>query len=542
MFSAIVSADPAKVAGGDNLIRIDVDALADDPRLLKQFLREALQVLKEKQERIDELTHMVRQLQRWRFGQRSEKVPHEQLLFAFVRAFDVPERLLPAASLEPAATAPSAPAPRKRAARPHGRRVVPADLPKERVVVDLPEGDKECRQCGEDLIQIGQDVSQQLDVKPPELVVRETVRPRYACHHCEGHGVAIADLPPASTAIPRCLAAPGLLAWTIVQKYQFHVPLYRQSQIYRSQGVDLPDSTLGGWIGQCGRLLQPVHTAMKKDILDSEVMNTDDSPMRVLDPTLRHRTREGRLYTHLGDARHRHVVYEFSPNHQHHWAQDFLENYRGFLQADAWKGYDKLFNSGRMVEVGCMAHARRYFFDAKEADSERALVALAYIHRLYEIEEGARNLSPQERRRMREAYALPILGAFKTWIEQQALAVLPRNPMAEALGYAQGQWRALCRYCEDGRLSIDNNASERALRGPVLGKKNWMFFGSDDGGRWAAILYSLVESAKVNGHNPFEYLRDAIARIATHPFRRILELTPAYWRQKPKPRDGPNTS
>ena len=522
---------------------LNVEELADDPKLLKHLLRGALGELKEKQLRIDELEHSLAQLLRWKFGRRSEIVPQEQILFAFVQAFNVTER--------PAGPDPAASAPRKRKARPHGRRVVPADLPKEQVLIDLPKEDKECRKCGHELVQIGQDASKQLDIKPPELLVRETIRPKYACHNCEGHGVAIADLPVAP--IPRCLAAPGLLAWTIVQKYQFHIPLYRQSQIYLSQKVLLSDSTLGGWIGQCGKLLQPVHAAMKKDILASEVMNTDDSPMRVLDPTLPHRTREGRLHTHLGDANHRHVVYEFSPNHQHHWAQDFLDPYHGFLQADAWKGYDALFKTGRMLEVGCWAHGRRYFFEAKESDSERALVALAYIHRLYEVEEQARDLSSQERLRMREAYALPILGAFKKWIEQQALAVLPRTPMAKALGYAQGQWRALCRYCQDGRLSIDNNASERSLRSPVLGRKNWMFFGSDDGGRWAAILYSLVESAKLNGHNPFEYLRDVISRIATHPARRILELTPAYWKppldrarggaeRVEAPRDGPNSS
>lgn len=505
---------------------LDVDALPNDAPILKHLLRDTLKELQETHERLGEVTHLLRQLQRWRFGRRSEKVPEQQMLFAFVQAFSVPERVAPQVE--------SAPKP-PRKSKAHGRRVVPKDLPKVQVIEDLPEDQKKCRRCRKELVRIGQEVSTQLDVKPPELLVRETIRPKYACR-CEGHGVAIAELP--EQPIPRCLAAPGLLSWIAVQKYQFHLPLYRQSKIFASQGVDLSPSTLGDWIAQTAKLLEPVHTAMKKDVLESEILNTDDSPMPVLDPEL-DRTRQGRIWTYLGDASHRHVVYEYSPNHQHQWAKDFLGGYDRYLQADAWKGYDALFKrpSGPK-EVACWAHCRRYWFEAKLTDAERALAALAFIHRLYEIEELARELEPEDRRAQRQAYALPILEAFKRWIASEALKILPRTPIAKAFAYTQGQWTALCRYVDDGRISIDNNASERALRGPVVGKKNWMFFGSDQGGRRAAILYSLIESAKINRHNPFFYLRDVISRISPHRMKRIIQLTPARW----KPRDGPDTS
>jgi transposase len=408
-----------------------VQRLPDDPQQLKRLLAEAVGALQERDERIAELSHIVRELQRWRFGRRSELVPAEQLLFSFVRAFDAPER--PAGP--PPATAPQpAGAPRK--PKPHGRRLLPADLnlPRERTVVDLPPEQKQCAGCRRDLVQIGQEVSSKLDYKPGQLLIRETLRPKWACRHCEGHGVSTGELPAhRQPAIPRCLAAPGLLAWTIVQKYQFHIPLYRQSAIYRSQGIDLSDSTLGGWVGRCANLLGPVHEAMKQDILRSEVMNTDDSPMRVLDPEpLKHRSREARLHTHVGDRNHCHVLFLYAPDRRHRWALDFLMGYRGFLQADLWQGYDALFKTGRMTEVACWAHARRYFFEAKETDSQRALIPLTYNHQLHEIEDEARGLSADQRlrMRMREAYAVPVLGVFKKWIDEELATrnVMPRTP------------------------------------------------------------------------------------------------------------------
>jgi transposase len=520
-----MSAFSANLAG--SVRSLDVDTLTDDPHSLKQLLRAAQQELAEKDARIGELVHVVKQLQRWRFGRRSERVPVEQLLFAFVQAFAAAPK---SSDPEP----PAATAAKKKTARPHGRRVVPADLPTVKEVIDLPEAEKRCRKCKHELIEIGQESSKQLDIQPPELRVKETIRPKYACGNCEGHGVAIADMP--VQPIPRCLAAPGLLAWTVVQKYQFHLPLNRQSQFFKSLGIDLPPSTLCGWIAQTADLVKPVQEAMKKDVLKSEVMNTDDSPVPVLDPEL-DRTRESRLYAYVGDARHRHVVYDYAPNHRHRYPQNFLAGYSKYLQADAWKGYDKLFLTGSMIEVGCMAHCRRYYFESLETDSTRARTALAFIHQLYDIEDQARDLSPEDRRVLRQAHALPILGAFKAWIQQEALSVIPRTPIAKALTYSQNQWQALTRYVEDGRLSIDNNGVERLLRGPVVGKGNWMFFGSDEGGIRAAILYSLVQSAKLNGHDPFAYLRDVISRVATHSVKKVLELTPAYW----KPRDGPRS-
>lgn len=452
--------DPAALVTLD--IHPFVASLADDPRLLKTLLVDALAKLKEHHVRLGELTHSLKELQRWQFGSRSERVPAEQLLFAFVQAFNVAERPLSAA-----ATSQEPPKPKKIAA-PHGRnlkRIVPTgDVPTIVTILDLPEEEKKCKCCKSRLVQISLESSQKLDIRPPQASILETRRPKYACSNCELHGVAIADLP--VDPFPKSLATPNLMAWTAVQKFQFHIPLYRQSQIYKSQGIVLSDSTLGGWIKLAAELLEPVHGEMKKDVLKSDILNADDSPMRILDhsPAYRHRTREGALATYLGDENHRHAVYEFAPDRRHHWAQDFLAHYTGRLQADAWKGYDKVFERGLAIEIGCMAHLRRYFFKAKDTDSERALVALGLIRKLYEIEAQAKEqgLSSDQTYILRQACAVPVLEAFKLWLRQEAPRVVPRTPMEEAFTYAQNQWIAICRYVEDGRLSIGRVEYRRA--------------------------------------------------------------------------------
>jgi hypothetical protein len=361
------------------------------------------------------------------------------------------------------------------------------------------------------------------------------------------------------------MAGPGLLAQVITSKYADHLPLYRQEEILARQGLNVTRSTLCDWIGQTAQLLSPLHQASSVDLKLSLVLHTDDIPVPVLDERpskretpaapveskkpeetpdgasavaeamadegpARRRTRLGRLWTYVGNDEHPHIVFEYTPTREQIWPQRFLKDWHGKLQADAYGGYDAMYKLQEIVEVACWAHARRYFFDAKGTDPPRAQTALAYIHQLYEVERTALEMASAERARFRQERAGPILTAFKTWLEAQGMAVLPKSPIAQAIGYALDQWVALTRYLEDGDLDIDNNEAERALRCVAIGRKNWLFAGSDAGGQWAAIFYSLIASCRRHGIDPFAYLRDVLMRVLTTPISRIRELLPAYWK------------
>ncbi|MEK7879535.1 MAG: IS66 family transposase, partial [candidate division NC10 bacterium] len=329
----------------------------------------------------------------------------------------------------------------------------------------------------------------------------------------------------------------GLLAHVLVSKYADHLPLYRQSGILLRHGVTLARSTLCQWVGQCVGLLSPIVTAMKQDILQSKVIQTDDTPVRVLDPGSG-KTLQGRLWAYLGDKEHASAVFDFSMTRQQCWPKAFLGDFSSYLQADAYTGYDQLFTSGKaggkMIEVGCWAHGRRKFFEAKDTDRERSRWAVDAIRRLYQVEWDARDLDATARKALRQERSSSILDEIHAWLKAQSVRVLPKAPMGEAIYYALAQWKALNRYLEDGDLAIDNNACERLLRGACLGRKNYLFFGSEEGGRWAAVLYSLVESCKLRGIDPFVYLKDVLVRTSTHPQRRVLELTPRLWKPPPE--------
>lgn len=495
---------------------VDPKTLPDDPAILRTLIVEL-------QARIEHLTQIVLQLRRHQFGPKSERLSEGQEIFPFYGTL-APEPLR-------AGSEPDVPPASK--TNGHGRRVIPADLPRRRIVHDVPEEEKFCRQCREPLREIGQETAEQLEYHPASLHVLEHVRLKYACRKCQ-ENVVVAE--PATAPIAKGLAGPGLLSQVVVSKYADHLPLYRQSEIFRRQGVELSRSTLCGWVGESVELLRPIVKAMRGDVLESKVVQTDDTPVRVLEPG-RGKTREGRLWAYVGDQEHRQVVYEFTLTREQKWAREFLKDFHGHLQADAYKGYDQLFVGGKRIEVGCWAHTRRKFFEAKETDPERAAQALHLIGKLYQIEEEAKEFSSCERARLRQERAQPMLEEFSRWLERELLKLLPRSPMGHAIQYARAQWEALLRYLEDGDLSIDNNACERALRGVCLGRKNYLFFGGEGGGHWAAVIYSLVESCKLNGKDPFAYVRDVLVRVCTTPMSRVLDLTPRLWQPAPKAED-----
>ena len=388
-----------------------------------------------------------------------------------------------------------------------------------------------CTACGGRLRQIGQDVSEQLEYVPAHFKVIRHVRPKLACVACQ----AIFQAPAPSRPIARGVAGPALLANVLVSKYCDHIPLHRLARIHAREGVCIDASTYGGWVEQSHALLDPLVAALGRYTLASSKVHADDTPVPVLDPG-RGKTKTGRLWVYVRDDRPAGsqeppaAWYRYSPDRRGEHPQDHLSHYRGILQADAYAGYGKLYSSARVVEAACWAHARRPFWEMYENQGRVAgsiaEQALQRIAALYAIEAQIRGQPPDVRRRERQARAGPLLDDLHAWLTGLVGRVSAKSELARAIGYSLTRWRALTRYRDDGRIEIDNNAAERALRGVALGRGNYQFMGSDAGGQRAASIYSLVETAKLNGLDPQAYLREVLSRIADHPINRIDELLP----------------
>ena len=341
----------------------------------------------------------------------------------------------------------------------------------------------------------------------------------------------IADLP--ALPIEKGRPGTGLLSHILVSKYADHLPLHRQEGIFKRHGLDIRRSTMCDWVGQSADLLRPLVKEMKRQILLSTKIHTDDTPVPVRNGP-RKQIRKGYLWVYI-DVKNN-VVFDYTPTRARDGPVAFLGDYAGYLQADAYAGYDAVFEKGWATEVGCWSHARRKFYDAKETDPARGHEMLVLIGRLYEIERQAKDekRNATETKALRQEYSRPILDRIRQRMETFSMEVLPKSQMGQAIGYARGQWQALTRYLEDGILEIDNNLSERTLRMVVLGRKNWLFAGHDNGAQRAAIIYSLIASCKLCHIDPFAYLQDVLERVSIHPASRIEELTPPHWRSSNK--------
>lgn len=522
--------------------------IPDDLATAHEQIRELAQTVKDQGHLIAKLQHQLEQLLRQRYGRKSEKVdPAQLLLFA--------QEILAATEPKPVPTAtPTETPPAKKNG--HGRKPLPASLPRKQVLHDLTPDQLPCPDCGAVRLKIGEEVREQLEYVPASLIVLQHVRPKYACKACAAH-VAIAERLPEP--IEKGLPGPGLLAQVIVSKYADHLPLYRQERIFARHGVELPRQTTCDWMAISAELLAPIRQAMLKRVLQSRVIQTDDTPVKVQDPQTG-AMKTGRLWTYLGEDLHRFVVYDYTPDRSAEGPNRILADYpSGFLQSDAYSVYDQLHTRG-LVEVGCMAHARRKFDEAKTTDPERAHAALAWIARLYQIEREAKEQANEAIKGLRQESQLdareqataqqsltetmlyqrrqelsrPVMEKFAEWLEMAQEQVLPKSPIGEAIGYARSHWAALTRYLDAGFLAIDNNAAERAMRPVAVGRKNWLHLGSDRGGGTAAVLMSLVQSCRSFGVEPFAYLRDVLDRVSTHPASRIAELLPDVWKALPK--------
>jgi transposase len=463
------------------------------------------------------LRHQLDVLCQRLFGKKSERVDPRQLQLALEQLANEPGPLTDPIEMDSGDT----PVREHQRRRPTGRRPLPAHLPRRRVEMDVAEADKRCA-CGHTKARIGESVAEKLEYEPASFVVIETVRAKYACPHChEG----VVEVPAAPQAVEKALAGEGLLAHVVVSKYVDHLPLHRLAGIFAREGVTLSRSTLCDWVAAVATALAPIGEQLRREITATSYVQTDDTPITVL--AEHGGSYKGRLWTYL-DPLGRQVVFDATRTHERDGPETFLADFRGALQADAYAGYDGLYRTGRVREIGCWAHARRRFIEALMTDPQATLM-VARIQQLYQVEHAAADLDWEARRVLRQEQSLPLLAQIKTVRQDLMRTVLPKSPLGDAVRYLTNQWTALQRFLDDGRLAIDNNRAENQLRVVAVGRKNWLFAGSFEGARRAALLYSLVQSCKLVDVPPFAYLRDVLLRVAIHPQRHIAQLTPKGW-------------
>jgi len=523
----------------------DPALLPDDVAVLKQLVVQLLEQLRLCDERLQRQEHHIHLLLKRIYGSSSEKFdPQQGMLFEN-----------PADAEEAAANSPSPPPIARAACKnrdKHGRGRIPDETKREEVVHDLSEAEKAALGGPENLVELPPEASEQLDWRPSTLFVTVHVRKKYARKEqlpesgltLAEQNVVVARKPP--EAIPGGLAGPGLMAQVIVSKGADHLPLHRLEGIFQRQGVRISRQTMDGWWLQTAEFLQPLYALAIRVVLASHVIHTDDTSVKVRDAWRRLKY-TGHFWPYVGDPLHSLTVFDYTTNHKRDGPAAFLKDYRGYVQADAFNGYDGIYleSEGRIIEVACWAHARRKFHESRRLDAARMETALAWIGKLYAVEKDLRGrcqsqwqpLTLEERATQiaaeRQERSRPLLDSFHTWLEAEAPKVLPKSAVRGAMNYTLGNWTALSIYPNDGWLDIDNNEGENSLRGLCIGRRNWLFVGNDRGGRAAAIHFSLLASCKRHGHDPWVYYRDVLTRLpAVLPGaseEELLALLPHRW-------------
>jgi transposase len=525
----------------DDLLRRNAE-LRQQAESAQQQAESAQQQIEDAQRRIDELERVLDQtaaeydqlkeqhaelaetlalLRRYIFGQRRERFTDDP---GQGHLFEIPEII---AEPEPATppSADDAAAQRSKATR-TPRRTRLDHLPHIRIPHDVPESEKTCSCCGGPKTRIGEDESRELDFIPARLEVKVHVLPKYACPKCRD-GVVSPPVPPKP--IPGGIAGAGLVSFVITSKFADHLPLYRLEDILTRYGVFLSRSTLCDWVRNAALLLAPLAELQKILVMQSPILWTDDTPVTVLGGE-ESGSSTGRFWVYIGDAEHPYSVYDFTKSRARDGPAAFLKDYHGFLQADAYGGYDGIFlgSDGGIVEVACWAHARRKFFEARSNAPREANQVLEWIRQLYDIEDRARDFMPVERQVLRQLESVPILDRIERYLDELSQRILPKSALGKAMTYASNQWPALRRYVSDGRLTIDNNVSERTLRLQAIGRKNWEFLGSAEAGPRAAVLFTILAGAKRHHLEPWAYLRDVLLRVSAGEAD-LESLLPDHW-------------
>jgi transposase len=568
------------------------EQLPNDLDTLKRMIVELVATLHRERLDKDALRHRVKLLLQRLYGPRTESVnPDQLLLFGEWTVEQTPDAAGGNPLPEPEASAASAS--KKRRCKPHGRGRLSEDLPRRPLHHELSEAERICI-CGQARIDIGSDVSEQVDWQPASIFVWQHWIHKYVCPDCAKNatqtamttpgpapedkaviGASAVSTPPSAAAAdnpapqgsaparprgPVVIAAPkpppplakglpgaGLLAYLIVSKYFDHLPLYRLEHILKRQGLPLSRSTMCDWMAASAQALRPLYDIMVSEVLQSAWLHTDDTPVKNQghEPGT---TALSRFWIYWGDRSHPYNVFDFTINRKRDGPQKFLADFHGYLHADAFSGYDALYlpspraDRAPIIEVACNAHARRKFYEARGSDVVRSHQALAYYRQLYELERAATlaELDDAQRWHMRQDFSVPILNTMHVWLEEQRAQVLPKSPMAEAIGYALNNWTALMRYTEAGFLAIDNNVAEREMKRIAIGRKNWLFVGSDQGGRTAAVLFSFTSTCHRLGIEPWAYLQDVLTCLPTLPAERLAELLPDRWRAAHPPAAPPS--
>lgn len=514
-------------------------------------LEKANDLIEQKQLQIEELTkklhstqlsmkmlqHQVEQLLKRVYGRRSEKLDPNQLMFdnLILEAIDQPLPQPPPKLLGEEKTEGKKPRTVKR--RHPGRIPIPEHLERVEIVLDIPEENKVCPETGKPLKKIGEEVSEKLEYRPGKLIVNVYKRPKYASPDsmASGHvGVITAPMP--DHPIEKCKADVGLLSHIIVSKFADHLPLYRQDGIFNREGVTIPRSTQTSWVLQTYEAIRPLGEVLKRAVLERDILFTDDSiiPLQVKGNG---RVKKARLWVYVrGGPGPPLTVFDFSQDRSKQRPLNFLGDYQGYIHADAYSGYDELFRKDGVIEVGCWVHARRKFDEAASSRPQEATEIMARIAGLYKLEAECKKMKPRDRCRHRQKHAKPIIDGIFERLEELNPATLPSEPMSKAINYALNQRKALYRYLEDGQLKPDNNTAENAIRPLALGRKNWLFAGSDRGARATALFLGLIQSCKACEVNPWEYFNDMLQRIMSHPVNHIGELLPDQWQPAPKDR------
>jgi transposase len=520
---------------------------ARDREIIKEEATNQIETMKQKHQA--EVESLLRRF----YGPKSERFDPRQLLMFGVVIDSMPldEQAIEAESGEKLTT--------RRIQHKHGRAKLPESLPRIPIEHDLKAEEKLCPCCGLERCRIGQEVSEQLEYVPASFKVLQHIRFKYACKPCN-QGCAKCDgkaqievAPKPVQPIEKGLPGPGLLAYVITGKLADHLPLYRLESIFARLDVHIARSTMCAWIAAAAMLVRPLADLMATRVRQSQVIHTDETRIPVKECDEAGRCKNGRMWTYIGDEANPYICYDYTPDRTRAGPTRWLDKYKGYLQADAYGGYDGIYAGGSIIEVACWAHARRKFFDAKDTDGKRSAEMLAMVGELYAVENQAKAkiaevqkamasatgteataLSADQRyaiiRDLRQEFSVPILAKIKAWLDVNQKLVLPRSPMAQAIAYVLNQWEALNVYTTQGYLNIDNNAAERALKRIAIGRKNWLFAGHDEAAKSAAILTTLIASAQRHGVDPQAYLTGILARIPATPMSQLEQFLPERFR------------